>query len=88
MRWVCTNCQKEYADAPGDVCTTCGNAAVVPADAEQERVHPFETVRSVLNGESPDSGLRPSSLIISLAFRVVVLATLVVALVVGVALLF
>lgn len=85
MSWVCTNCRKEYADAPADVCATCGSAAVVPADSEEDR--PFETARRALESDSPEGGLLNTSPLVGLAFRLVVVATLLVALIVGVALL-
>lgn len=81
MDWVCTECERTYHELPEE-CRLCGNEAVVPAEAfRRSRLdRALDTARGALTDPaSIDRSLvRPESGI-DLAFRLLVLATVLLA---------
>lgn len=88
MEWACTECGRTYDEPPADVCVACGNGALLPAEAaaSDARDAYLDTVRrALLDPASLDRGLTSSRPMVDLVFRLVVVFSVLLLLVVVVA---
>lgn len=88
MEWSCEHCGRSYGKPPADVCVSCGHPAVLPAGTEgRDPVAAYmdRVRRSLLDPASLDRGLADGGTAVTVAFRIVLLASAALLLAVAVA---